>query len=266
MKYALCGQDRIEASRGARGVCPCCGAEMIAKCGEIKVKHWAHKGIRSCDAWWENETEWHRSWKNRFLEDFQEIVHYSGCGEKHIADVKTPHGWVIEFQHSYLNPDERRSRNEFYEKLCWLVDGRRRKRDWEQFRDVVKKAHSPPGDTPLKLITFSDSCRILNEWRNATSVVLFDFHEMDDSDGTLWMLIPGSCEELSVVIPVSSSQFVSFHTLGEFDGLVKNFIRPVFERISHILAEFNKQKQKKSSSSSVGSLGYYSRARSRRRL
>jgi hypothetical protein len=41
---------------------------------------------------------------------WQEIVHRSDSGEKHIADVKTDHGWVIEFQHSYLNPEERRSR------------------------------------------------------------------------------------------------------------------------------------------------------------
>lgn len=43
-------------------------------------------------------------------------------GEKHIADVKTDSGWVLEFQHSNINPKERLSRNSFYPKLVWVVD------------------------------------------------------------------------------------------------------------------------------------------------
>ena len=47
------------------------------------------KGRRFCDPWWENETEWHRAWKDQFPADWQEIVHHAEDGEKHIADVKT---------------------------------------------------------------------------------------------------------------------------------------------------------------------------------
>jgi competence protein CoiA len=47
--------------------------------------------------------------------------------KKHIADVRTIGGWVIEFQHSTLNPDERRSREKFYQRLIWVVDGTKRK-------------------------------------------------------------------------------------------------------------------------------------------
>jgi hypothetical protein len=50
----------------------------------------------------ENETEWHRAWKDQFPPEWQEIVHLAGDGERHIADVKTGDGWVIEFQHSYI--------------------------------------------------------------------------------------------------------------------------------------------------------------------
>ena len=39
-------------------------------------------------------------------QDWQEVVHVADDGEKHIADVKTPSGLVIEFQHSYIAPDE----------------------------------------------------------------------------------------------------------------------------------------------------------------
>ena len=40
------------------------------------------------------------SWKNQFPTEWQEIIQRGNTGEKHIADVKTKDGWVIEFQHS----------------------------------------------------------------------------------------------------------------------------------------------------------------------
>jgi len=74
MKYALVDGKRLEATRKARGTCQCCGAPMIARCGSVRIDHWAHKSQSNCDPWWENETEWHRSWKNRFHEDWQEVA------------------------------------------------------------------------------------------------------------------------------------------------------------------------------------------------
>ena len=93
--------------------------------GDIKVWHWAHKSKKMCDHWWENETQWHRDWKNCFPEEWQEVVHFAEDGEKHIADVKTPSGLVIEFQHSAIKPDEQRSRELFYRNMIWIVDGTR---------------------------------------------------------------------------------------------------------------------------------------------
>ena len=99
---------------------------MIAKCGKFVRWHWAHKSRQSCDPWWEAETDWHRDWKNKFPEEWQEVVHTDArTGERHIADVKTPHGLVIEFQHSALSPEERRSREDFYKDMIWIVDGDR---------------------------------------------------------------------------------------------------------------------------------------------
>src|SRR5687767_9065923 len=129
MKFALVDERRLEAHPELSGKCPSCDAQMVPKCGEVKIWHWAHHGRRTCDHWWENETEWHRTWKGYFPVDWQEVIHQSESGEKHIADVKTDQGWAIEFQHSYLKPDERRSRDGFYQKLCWVVDGTRRLRD-----------------------------------------------------------------------------------------------------------------------------------------
>ena len=131
MRFALFNDERIEATKGAKGKCSSCGSELVAKCGEIKIHHWAHK--KKCDDhWWENETEWHRNWKNKFPKEWQEVIQYAESGEKHIADVKTDEGWVVEFQHSHIKPEERRSRNNFYKKLIWVVDGTRLKKDIEK--------------------------------------------------------------------------------------------------------------------------------------
>jgi len=92
MKFALVNRNKIEAIKGAKGICPSCGSGLIARCGDVKINHWAHKGTRNCDIWWENETEWHRQWKNQFPKEWQEIVHFDEKGEKHIADVKTKKG------------------------------------------------------------------------------------------------------------------------------------------------------------------------------
>ena len=103
MQYALdASGNRITATPNAKGICICCEAEMIAKCGSIKVHHWSHKSRKHCDPWWENETQWHRDWKNQFPKEWQEVVHIADDGEKHIADIKTPEGLVIEFQHTQV--------------------------------------------------------------------------------------------------------------------------------------------------------------------
>lgn len=110
MKFALVHGQRQEAKKGLRGTCPGCGSPVIAKCGEIRAGHWAHERKSDCDPWWENEGEWHRAWKDRFPDDWQEVPQYAENGEKHIADVKTADGYVLEFQHSPIKPEERRAR------------------------------------------------------------------------------------------------------------------------------------------------------------
>jgi competence protein CoiA len=75
MRYALVGDQKIEAKPKLRGSCPNCQSEMIAKCGRVKVSRWAHKGRPPCDPCWESETEWHRNWKDQFPAERQEISH-----------------------------------------------------------------------------------------------------------------------------------------------------------------------------------------------
>lgn len=125
MEIALVKGERTIPSPGLKGACPTCGPAMVAKCGEKVIHHWAHAGRRNCDPWWENETDWHRQWKAHWPVECHEINHVAPDGEIHRADVKTPSGIYGEVQHSAMTDAERQSREDFYQNLVWIIDGRR---------------------------------------------------------------------------------------------------------------------------------------------
>jgi competence protein CoiA len=123
MKYAIINNSKEEAKPKLIGFCPYCGEPVIAKCGTIKIWHWSHSNDSKCDPWHENETEWHRRWKNYFPIENQEILHYDKTSkEKHIADIKTNNGTVIEFQNSAISEHELKSREKFYGKMFWIIN------------------------------------------------------------------------------------------------------------------------------------------------
>lgn len=236
MKFALVDGNKTEAIRGTKGICPSCGSEIIAKCGELKINHWAHKGTRNCDNWWENETEWHRLWKNHFPKEWQEIVHFDKNGEKHIADVKTYKDWVLEFQHSFLRPDERKARNAFYSKLVWVIDGLRRKTDKIQFQKILKESSKAPvGNVNIRRINFPDESRLLKEWLNCRVPVFFDFYELNKS--TLWFLLPLNIKDEAYLIPFSREEFINLLNNSEFDELVFDLV----PNIRNIINEHKRQ-------------------------
>ena len=88
MKFALVDGQRLEAQPHLSGVCRTCGRPVVAKCGEIRIWHWAHQGERLCDPWGENETEWHRAWKGRFPESWQEVVHQADTVGNRLKEVQ----------------------------------------------------------------------------------------------------------------------------------------------------------------------------------
>lgn len=134
MQYAVVDNKRVIAQPGLHGLCPGCSQPVIAKCGEQRVWHWAHRNQMTCDNWWEPETEWHRNWKNRYPAEWQEKVLFDEqTGEKHIADIQTSHNLIIEFQHSAITPEERFSREKFYKNMLWVVNGTRLKNDYQRF-------------------------------------------------------------------------------------------------------------------------------------
>ena len=176
MRFALSNvEERIEATPGAFGVCPGCNAEMLARCGTKKVWHWAHKGQRHCDPWWENETEWHRGWKNRFPTNWQEVPARDETGELHIADIKTPYGLVIEFQHSAIQPGEVAKRTNFYDQVIWIVDATRRATDLTQYERMLSE-HYPERFDGVDIYTvYCEETRLLKDWGSLGRIVGFDF-------------------------------------------------------------------------------------------
>jgi competence protein CoiA len=213
VKYALMNGQREEAKPGLSGECPGCNRPMIAKCGELKAHHWAHAGKRVCDSWHENETEWHRAWKNQFPAEWQEIVHHADDGERHIADVKTDKAWVLEFQHSHLKPDERRARTNFYKKLVWVVDGDRRQRYKVQFLKEKDKIVHVSMDPPIRKVHL-ESCSLLKEWINTQAPVFFDFGE----ELPLWCIVPGKPEAFVHVAAIERHEFISLLRDGAFNA------------------------------------------------
>jgi len=233
MKFALVNGQRQEPQPNLSGECPGCGNPMIARCGEVRVWHWAHRGRRHCDLWWENETKWHRDWKGQFPVDWQEIVHHAEDGELHIADVKTDADWVIEFQHSYIKPEERRSRERFYPKLIWVVDGLRRKRDKAGFQRAWDHHYtrSQSEDSPGRVV-WSDEGALLRDWAGSRAHVFFDLGD----EQALWWLAPTApivSNDWAIVARISRFDFIEAHqsamTQGalDFDSILE-FLRKVW--------------------------------------
>ncbi len=232
MKYAIVDDRKTEAKKGILGKCPSCGAVLVPKCGELRINHWSHKGKRSCDPWWENETEWHRSWKGNFPVDWQEVIHFDHSGEKHIADVKTSSEWVLEFQHSFLDPDERRARNAFFGKIVWVVDGTRRKTDQGQFEKWISTGTRVSPNNPIFRATFPEECRPLREWQDERAIVFLDFGQATpEGDSLLWLVFPKISHQTAYVSWFSKRRFVAMHNDGQFDRFVQEELNEIVKII-----------------------------------
>lgn len=116
MIWALQNAERVTAEPGGLGQCPCCRSDVLAKCGSIVTWHWAHK-VDDCDSWYEPESEWHIGWKQRFPDDWQEVVI-----RNHRADIKTPK-LVVELQATSISAEEIKARERHYKNMVWLLRG-----------------------------------------------------------------------------------------------------------------------------------------------
>lgn len=240
MQYALVNDERREPEPGLSGICASCGSLMVSKCGEVNIHHWAHGKRRNCDPWWENETEWHRAWKRNFPTAWHEVIQKDEIGEKHIADVKTSQGIVLEFQHSHIKPEERDARENFYKNMVWIVDGKRRLRDKEQFQFSIR--YTTGIGARKDLFESTGGGALSREWGNRNVPVFFDFGEE-----MLWGYLPKNLHEKSHVVGIERSKLIA--ALGPdskvgIEGLYQSFLGTLYahdwrlKRMKEIAGQF----------------------------
>ena len=123
MLYAIRNNEKVEALPKTKANCQLCEREVFSKCGEVNIWHWAHRKNESCDGWYEPETLWHKNWKLIFGKENSEIV-IKKDGIRHIADIYSNNGVVIELQNSPIQRQIIRKRENFYgERMLWLING-----------------------------------------------------------------------------------------------------------------------------------------------
>jgi competence protein CoiA len=221
MEFALVNGERVAANPGLNGFCPLCLEPVIAKCGIERIHHWAHRNKVSCDSWSEGETEWHRAWKENYDEKWRE-KHFPDVetGEKHIADVCTAYGLVLEFQHSHIEPQERVLRETFYKNMVWVVDGTRLKGDLTRFIKG-RKSLNRIGDEGVFAVPYPRLC-FSTSWVDSRVPVVFDFRGVkaidDHSDirNRLFCLLPKSDKSKVVLAEISREAFIERTTNGEW--------------------------------------------------
>lgn len=245
MRFALVNGQKTEPQPKLRGVCPSCQAETVARCGEVRVHHWSHKGVLSCDPWWEKETEWHRNWKSHFPVEWQEVGHVDeATGERHIADVKTDAGLVIEFQHSHINPDERRVREQFYKNMVWVVDGARLVSD---FPRLLRGRKEFRWVDPNLCLVGSYEKYLPKSWLNSSVPVVFDFRavaaadEHETSHESLWCVLPHRAWGMAVLFLIAPTDFIASSANGT---LVERFNQVMVNAESFDVVEQALQKER----------------------
>ena len=213
LRFAIVDGEKVEAKKGIRGACPHCGGEVIAKCGQVRIHHWAHKKGQSCDPWLAVQTEWHLNWKDEFPEAWQEI----SCadpksGERHIADVKTPHGFVIEFQYSAIKPEEVQSREAFYNRMIWVVNGWRRDGDRSRLPEAWDRVSPMEQASKVRMISTAGE-PLLRDWAGSSKHVFFDFRDRTGAGSweMLWWMSPRSDRDRAFVAPFPRARFVENH-------------------------------------------------------
>ena len=179
-------------------------------------------------------------WKNYFPESWQEIIKYDEkTGEKHIADVCTDKGFTLEFQHSTIKPEKRKSREAFYKNMNWVVDCTRCKRDFARFeknidRDYTIKVLAPISNPNQNNIQVGNIIEIRDaedffpkNWLDSDVPVVFDFkglNQLDNSDirNSVFCLLPMKYGSTRYAIQILISYFILCSRTGEWGSFVEN--------------------------------------------
>ncbi len=196
--YAIVDGVRTHISNAARlqhGLCPVCGAELVARKGRFREDHWWHVNGARCDPWYQPKGPWHRYWQNMFPKECQEVVvegDVDGVRVRHIADVKTPGGVVMEVQYSAITPDTVKIREAFYGKMIWLASMRRVESDMTVLTALKRNGPYPVEGESAWVI---EDPRLAGnqKWFLASKPVAFDFagwFDKPESDEHLYCLLP----------------------------------------------------------------------------
>lgn len=232
MRIALVNGQETEATEGAKGICPDpdCGLEVYARCGPQRVFHWAHYGTCKGDRWWEPETEWHRSWKNKFPRKWQEYrLTDQLTGEIHRADVHTPEGLVLEFQHSRISQEERNKREDFYKDMVWVIDS---EFDWNKFKYPLENddMYCKPLKPGVFCLRYARSY-LPNDWQYSKAPVILDFRgtepisNPEDMRYYLYCLFPVWFGGEAVIAKIAYDTFINNAKNGTWLPRVRKYIR-----------------------------------------
>ncbi len=199
MRLALVNKIISEPVKNVNGKCPLCGADVIPKCGNTNVHHWAHKKDKGCDNWSEPETYWHKSWKAIFPTINQEVV-IEKNKKKHFADICNQDDIVIELQNSPITSEVIEQRELFYgDRMLWLINGSKYRTRIRLFgNDIIKKINAKE-DTYSNYVSLSNPNILeylkelkevdffweypVRSWRNAKRPIFLDIGE----DYIIWI-------------------------------------------------------------------------------
>ena len=233
-RYALLDgvkTDILDAPRGSHGICPSCGDELISRQGEMNTWHWAHKNGHVCDKWYEPKGAWHCWWQNQFDKAWQEVVIVKkgddGQEIKHVADICTDEGWIIEFQYSSIRPEMIRAREAFYgKKMVWVVSGTSRWRDLEK-RSQLFNLDFVQSKNGLFYAILPDGNAFNRRWRESERLVFLDYYgtfKEPASGINLLCLLPKFKDvEERVIVRISQEEFIEKFKQNKAESFVETF-------------------------------------------
>lgn len=210
--YAIVNGVRMHISEVARkqhGVCPVCQSELVARKGDVRAEHWWHVNGKRCDAWYQPKGPWHCYWQNMFPKEWQEVVvekEVDGLVVRHIADVKTERGVILEVQYSPISIEDIAIRERFYNNMLWLVNMRRTETD-SNVLAVLKRNEAVDFGSIHAWVVTEQGLSETQKWYHAQKPVVFDFFGdfmTPESEEDLYCLLPrvDSIDEVRICIQV----------------------------------------------------------------
>ena len=183
MKFAIVGNNKHQKpTKGAKGICPVCGEEVLAKCGNIKAHYWSHLADSKC-VYKGNKGEWHIAWQNEFPDDWQEVLLINTeNNERNLADVRTPNGLILEFQHSHIKDEEKTARELFYKSMCWVVDGTNWSKIRTYFENKYKDASEEEIEKRVGIDKYDYEMIFSAVWASSSVPIFYDFYGQNTSE------------------------------------------------------------------------------------